>query len=66
MKIRIWLFSLLPVLGCGPSAERERCYQAADDRAQERVDAECGESFSSCPAADSIMEEMQRAQEACP
>jgi hypothetical protein len=61
---------LLPLLGCGPTADelaaRERCYEQAESDAQVRVDAECPESFAACPVADDIMGDLRAAQEACP
>lgn len=55
------------LVACGPSAaERARCYADADAAAQARVNRECPVSFDTCPAADSIMDDLQAAQEACP
>lgn len=71
------LFGLC-ALACGagappvlPPPGRAVCYAAADMRAQERADVECrlGDTFvpfSECPAYDSILAELQRAQESCP
>jgi hypothetical protein len=56
--------------GCGMSAaqvrDRELCYNRAETVAQDRVDRECSGSFRTCPVADDIMEQLRRAQEACP
>jgi hypothetical protein len=56
--------------GCGLTAvqirERDLCYERADAAAQGRVDRECSDSFAACPTADAIMDELRRAQEACP
>ena len=58
------------VLGCGLTAaqvrERELCYSRAEAAAQERVDRECAVSFSTCPVARDILDELRRAQEECP
>ncbi len=55
---------------CGPSLSqlqaRERCYYAAEAKAQEAVDRECPNSFSTCTLRDSIMSELRADQEACP
>lgn len=64
-----WL--LLMLAACGPSAEqlrdRELCYERAETEAQQRVDAECeGMAFAECPGAHAILDELRRAQEACP
>ena len=59
-------FAAFAELGCGPdAAERERCYDAAEADAQRRVDVECPGRFDTCPAADAIVDELRRAQEAC-
>jgi hypothetical protein len=61
---------ILTLAGCGMSAaqvrERELCYNRAETVAQDRVDRECSGSFRTCPVADDIMEQLRRAQEACP
>lgn len=64
------ILATLALAGCGLTAaqirERDLCYERADAAAQDRVDRECAESFSTCPTADDIMDELRRAQEACP
>jgi hypothetical protein len=72
--VRLALFAVL-ALGCGaalplPTPGRAICYAVADQRAQERVDAECraGElkvPFDECPAAQDIMAQLQREEEEC-
>lgn len=66
-----WLIVCLVIGGCGLSAvqirERDLCFERAETAAQKRVDDECAEgSFSTCPAAKSILDELRAAQEACP
>ena len=59
-------------LGCSatqdkPTAARLLCYAAADQAAQARVDAECGDVvFDQCPEFESILDELREAQEECP
>jgi hypothetical protein len=57
-------------VACGPTdaqlAERERCYAAAESAAQERVDRECPDLFTTCAHASAIMADLQREQERCP
>jgi hypothetical protein len=48
-----------------PPPGRAACYALADQRAQARVDAECPGEFAECPAAQDIIEQLQREQEAC-
>ncbi len=56
--------------GCGMSAvqvrDRNLCYGRADAAAQKRVDQECSDSFTTCLAANDILDELRAAQEACP
>jgi hypothetical protein len=55
------------VAGCSPtSAEHERCYEAAEVAAQERVERECPGLFDTCPASEDILAELEVAQAACP
>lgn len=58
------------LVACGPGAaelaERERCYEAAEAAAQRRADRECPDLFIECHSADDILDELRRAQEACP
>jgi hypothetical protein len=63
-----WLLVL--AAGCGLTAvqikDRERCYARAEAHAQERVDDECPDTFRTCIKANDILEELRKAQEACP
>lgn len=57
--------------GCGATLaevrERDLCYERAETAAQKRVDVECeGASFSECPAAPAILDDLRKAQEGCP
>jgi len=55
--------------GCGiPVAEvpaYDLCLDRAEFAAQARFDAECPDGKAACPALDSILEQLQRDQEAC-
>ena len=60
---------LLAAVGCGAAIPDSRawCYVVAETRAQMRVDTECaGVEFAACEAYDSILQQLQREQEACP
>ena len=62
---------LIGLTGCGMSATqvraRDLCYSRAEAAAQARVDDECSAgSFAECPARHAILDELRRAQEACP
>lgn len=66
----LYVLASLAVIACGMSATqiqtRERCYERAEADAQARVDRECPESFARCEAASAILEDLRKAQEACP
>lgn len=68
--VGIAIIAPLAALSCGPTdaqlAERERCYAAAESAAQERVDRECPDLFTTCAHASAIMADLQREQERCP
>lgn len=69
MQIIIAAITMVALTGCGLSAvqirDRNLCYGRADAAAQARVDAECSDSFRSCPAAQSILDQLRTEQEAC-
>jgi hypothetical protein len=47
--------------------ERELCYERAESEAQRRVDSECeGMAFAECPVGHRILDDLRKAQEACP
>jgi hypothetical protein len=70
MKLATGFLLTLALTGCGLTAaqvrDRELCYTRAESAAQRRVDLECRGSFLACPAADGILADLRRAQEACP
>lgn len=57
------------LFACGPSLQqlqaRERCYEAAEHKAQVAVDTQCPNSFATCSLRDHIMYQLQQDQEAC-
>ena len=60
----------MTLAACGMTAlqvrERDLCYSRAEIKAQDRVDSECDGAFKTCSAARDIMDELRRAEEACP
>jgi hypothetical protein len=63
--------SAVLTVSCGASLaqlrDREMCYTRAETQAQKRIDVECeGMAFAECPAARAILQDLQKAQEACP
>lgn len=66
MRAPLFALALAAGVGCGPTAERERCYEAAEVAAQRRVDRECPGLFDPCPAGAVILADLEAAQEACP
>lgn len=70
--MRVHFIFPLTVFACAPvlpmtRAQQLACYAAADQAAERRADAECGQhlEFLDCPAADDILDELEERQKEC-